>query len=179
MIFAAGLGRTRSPRPEGHDARLADDGGRAGGGGEPVGTRGRPFGTERGRGRGCGAAPVGTPASGRQPLDSGHERWSRARARRRAEAQTALDRSREDYAAANAAQEEATGAAEERRNVWSRPTTRAPRRRRAGAGASRAVEADGEAGAACAEVAALAKLVEREAATGKQLLDRVRVDKGV
>ena len=39
-------------------------------------------------------------------------------------------------------------------------------------------EAEGEASALRAEVAALAKLVERESATGKQVLDRLRVDKG-
>ena len=39
-------------------------------------------------------------------------------------------------------------------------------------------EAEGEAGALRAEVAALARLVEREAQSGKQLLDRVQVRKG-
>ncbi|MBS0572964.1 MAG: chromosome segregation protein SMC [Proteobacteria bacterium] len=39
-------------------------------------------------------------------------------------------------------------------------------------------EAEGEAGALRAEVAALARLVERDAQTGKQMLDRVRVTKG-
>jgi chromosome segregation protein len=43
--------------------------------------------------------------------------------------------------------------------------------------ASRA-EAEGEAGALKAEVAALARLVEREAQAGSQVLDRVSVDKG-
>ncbi len=38
--------------------------------------------------------------------------------------------------------------------------------------------AEGEAGALRAEVAALARLVEREALTGKQMLDRVKVERG-
>ncbi|WP_432634789.1 chromosome segregation protein SMC [Albidovulum sp.] len=117
-------------------------------------------------------------ADSRSTLDKNDAEAARARAGA-AEAQTALDRSREDYAAANAAQEEATGAAEEaeERLVEADDARTEAQAREAEARAARS-EADGEAGALRAEVAALAKLVEREAATGKQLLDRVRVDKG-
>ncbi|ETD91302.1 chromosome segregation protein SMC [Rhodobacter capsulatus] len=91
----------------------------------------------------------------------------------------ALERAEEAFEAAQTAQEEAQDqaeAAEEallaadeaRGQVQAREsTTRAVRS-----------EAEGEAGALRAEVAALARLVEREAASGHQLLDRVRVKSG-
>ncbi|GAB4388090.1 chromosome segregation protein SMC [Albidovulum sp.] len=96
-----------------------------------------------------------------------------------AEAEAALARSTTDHAAAEAALAEATAEAEAaeaalvaadeaRTEIQARETE------------ARAVlsEAEGEAGALRAEAAALLKLVEREAATGRQLLDRVEVRKG-
>ncbi|MCV2864147.1 chromosome segregation protein SMC [Defluviimonas sp. WL0075] len=117
-------------------------------------------------------------ADSRATLEKNEAEAARARAAA-AEAQAALDRAREDYEAAREGQEEATSTAEaaEERLVEADEARGEAQAREADARAARS-EAEGEAGALRAEVAALSKLVEREAATGKQLLDRVRVDKG-
>ena len=96
-----------------------------------------------------------------------------------ADAETALDKASEDYEPAQAAQEEAQAAAEEaEERLAAAEEARATVQARESAARAARSEAEGEAGALRAEVSALARLVEREAATGKQLLDRVRVDKG-
>ena len=94
-------------------------------------------------------------------------------------AQAALERAAADHAAAEEAQSEAHDSAEaaEEALAAAEDLRSAIQSRESTARAARS-EAEGEAGALRAEVAALARLVEREAATGKQLLDRVRVDKG-
>lgn len=94
-------------------------------------------------------------------------------------AETALATAGDDFEAAIGAQEEAleaaseaeerlTGAEEARADIQSREST---------ARAMRS-EAEGEAGALRAEVAALARLVEREASMGKQVLDLLEVERG-
>ncbi len=62
---------------------------------------------------------------------------------------------------------------------WPRPKPRAPtpQAREADARAARS-EAEGEANALRAEVAALARLVERDTAEGGQMLDRLQVQPG-
>ncbi|MGD9917084.1 MAG: chromosome segregation protein SMC [Paenirhodobacter sp.] len=82
--------------------------------------------------------------------------------------ETAQEALEEAHAAAEAAEEALAAAEEARAEVQTRES------------AARAMrsEAEGEAGALRAEVTALARLVEREAATGHQLLDRVRVTPG-
>ncbi len=117
-------------------------------------------------------------ADSRATLDRNEAEAARARAAA-AEAQAALDRARGDHDGASAAQEEATRAAEEAeaRLVLADEARNETQGREAEARAARS-EAEGEAGALRAEVSALARLVERETATGRQLLDRVRVEKG-
>ncbi|MCT8330019.1 chromosome segregation protein SMC [Albidovulum sediminis] len=117
-------------------------------------------------------------ADSRATLDRNEAEAARARAAA-AEAQGALDRARGDHEGASAAQEEATRAAEgaEAQLVRADEARNEAQGREAEARAARS-EAEGEAGALRAEVSALARLVERETATGRQLLDRVRVEKG-
>ncbi len=95
------------------------------------------------------------------------------------EAEAALAKASADLATAEAAQGDATGAAEaaEAALVAADEARTEAQAKEAEARAARS-EAEGEAGALKAEAAALLKLVEREAATGKQLLDRVEVKKG-
>ncbi|MCB2136189.1 MAG: chromosome segregation protein SMC [Rhodobacteraceae bacterium] len=94
-------------------------------------------------------------------------------------AEGALARAADDFAAAEAAQGEARTAAEaaEAALVAADDARGDVQAREAEARASRSA-AEGEACALRAEVAALAKLVEREASSGKQLLDRVEVKSG-
>ena len=95
------------------------------------------------------------------------------------DAETALARAADDFAAAEetqAAAQEAADAAEEA--LIQAEEARATIQTRESTARAARSEAEGEAGALRAEVAALARLVERETATGKQLLDRVQVDKG-
>jgi chromosome segregation protein len=96
-----------------------------------------------------------------------------------AEADKALKQASADHATAEAAQTDAQTAAEaaEAALVAADDARGEAQSREAEARATRSA-ADGEANALRAEVAALAKLVEREAATGKQLLDRVQVKSG-
>lgn len=91
----------------------------------------------------------------------------------------ALERAAEAFEAAQSATEEAQEAAElaEEALAAAEEARAAVQARESTARAARS-EAEGEAGALRAEVAALARLVEREAASGHQLLDRVRVDRG-
>lgn len=95
------------------------------------------------------------------------------------EAEAALGRAAEAFDAAQEAQEEAGAQAEaaEEALIAADEARGAVQARESTARAARS-EAEGEAGALRAEVAALARLVEREAATGHQLLDRVRVKSG-
>ncbi|MGC1429214.1 MAG: chromosome segregation protein SMC [Albidovulum sp.] len=96
-----------------------------------------------------------------------------------AEAETALAKSSADLAGAEAAQDDANMAAEaaESALIAADEARTDAQARESEARAARS-EAEGEAGALKAEAGALLKLVEREAATGKQLLDRVEVTKG-
>lgn len=94
-------------------------------------------------------------------------------------AEAALATASEDYATAEDAQGEAQEAAEAAEEALAiADETRAEAQSRESAARAARSEAEGEAGALRAEVNALARLVEREAASGHQLLDRVRVDKG-
>ncbi|MDO9525360.1 MAG: AAA family ATPase, partial [Gemmobacter sp.] len=94
-------------------------------------------------------------------------------------AEEALDRASESFAAAEDAQGEALASAEEAEERLSdTETARADAQSlEADARAARS-SAEGEANALRAEVAALAKLVERESQAGTQLLDRVQVEPG-
>ena len=96
-----------------------------------------------------------------------------------AEAEGALARASADLKAAEVAQEEAVAAAEaaEAALIAADEARNEAQSRETEARAALS-EAEGEANALKAEAAALQKLVEREAATGKQLLDRVTVAKG-
>ncbi|OYX45012.1 MAG: chromosome segregation protein SMC [Rhodobacterales bacterium 32-67-9] len=95
------------------------------------------------------------------------------------EAEAAQRKASADLAGAEAAQAGANSAAEaaEAALVAADDARTEAQAKEAEARAARS-EAEGEAGALKAEAAALLKLVEREAATGKQLLDRVEVKKG-
>lgn len=96
-----------------------------------------------------------------------------------ADATAALARASEDFATAEAAQAEAVRIAEaaEAALIAADEARGDVQLREAEARSARS-EAEGEAGALRAEVTALARLVERETQTGKQLLDRVQVSKG-
>ncbi|MCB2095313.1 MAG: chromosome segregation protein SMC [Rhodobacteraceae bacterium] len=96
-----------------------------------------------------------------------------------AEAEAALARAAEDFTSAEAAQKAAqnAAAAAESALVAADDARGETQSREADARASRSA-AEGEAGALRAEAAALAKLVEREASAGTQVLDRVDVSKG-
>ena len=96
-----------------------------------------------------------------------------------ADAEAALGRAQVDFGQAAIAQGAAQQAAEaaEAALVAADDDRTEAQARETEARAARS-EAEGEAGALRAEVNALARLVEREAQTGKQLLDRVRVEKG-
>ncbi|KEO54149.1 chromosome segregation protein SMC [Thioclava pacifica] len=94
-------------------------------------------------------------------------------------AAAALAKASEDYEIAEAQQGEAQDAAEAAEEALAAADeSRAEAQSRESAARAARSEAEGEAGALRAEVTALARLVEREAASGTQLLDRVRVDKG-
>ncbi|MBZ4023633.1 chromosome segregation protein SMC [Rhodobacter sp. TJ_12] len=96
-----------------------------------------------------------------------------------AEAEAALARAEEVFAAAQEAQEEAQDQAEAAEEALAAADeARAEVQSRESAARAAWSEAEGEAGALRAEVAALARLVERESATGHQLLDRVTVKSG-
>ncbi len=114
----------------------------------------------------------------RATLDKNEAEAARARAQS-VEAEAALARASTDFAAAEVAQTQAVAEAEaaEAALKAADEARGEVQSREAEARAARS-EAEGEAGALRAEVAALAKLVDREAQSGKQLLDRVRVDKG-
>jgi chromosome segregation protein len=96
-----------------------------------------------------------------------------------AEAKAALDRAGGAFAAAEAAQSAASQAAEaaEAALVAADEARGQTQAREAEARAARS-EAEGEASALRAEVAALAKLVEREGGGGGQVIDRVEVRRG-
>ena len=95
------------------------------------------------------------------------------------EAAAARDRAARDQAAAEAAQAEAQEAAEaaEAALIAADTARTDAQAREAEARAARS-GAEGEASALRAEVAALARLVERESASGRQIMDRLRVEAG-
>ncbi|MDP1669225.1 chromosome segregation protein SMC [Phaeovulum sp.] len=96
-----------------------------------------------------------------------------------AEAEAALARAGRDHAEAEAARTgaEALAQAAEAALLAAEQTRASVQERESRARATRA-EAEGEAGALRAQVAALARLVEREAGGGNQVLDQVQVGKG-
>jgi chromosome segregation protein len=95
------------------------------------------------------------------------------------QAEETLEQAAEAFEAAQTAQEEAQEMAEAAEEaLGAAEEARAAIQSRESAARAMRSEAEGEAGALRAEVSALARLVERESATGKQLLDRVRVDRG-
>lgn len=114
----------------------------------------------------------------RATLDKNESEAARA-SQAATEAEMALVRATEDYAAAEEAQIAAQDGAEaaEETLLAAEEARAAIQSRESTARATRS-EAEGEAGALRAEVAALARLVERESAAGRQLLDRVQVEKG-
>ncbi len=94
-------------------------------------------------------------------------------------AHQALDRASEEHAKAEGIQEMAQQAAEDAEEaLGAADDLRAEIQSRETAARAARSEAEGEAGALRAEVTALARLVEREAASGTQILDRLRVEKG-
>ena len=95
------------------------------------------------------------------------------------DARAALARAGHDHAQAEAerGEAEARAHAAEAALLAAEDTRAAVQERESRARAARA-EAEGEAGALRAQVAALARLVEREAGSGKQVLDRMQVNKG-
>ena len=96
-----------------------------------------------------------------------------------AAAKTALDKAAEDFATAEGASGEAAAAAEEAEvHLEETEAARAEAQGREADARAQRSEAEGEASALRAEVAALAKLVERESHAGSQLLDRVQVTPG-
>ena len=114
----------------------------------------------------------------RSTVEKNEAEATKARAQA-ADAEAALSRAQVDFgqaAIAQGAAQQASDAAEAALVAADEARTDA-QAREAEARAARS-EADGEAGALRAEVGALAKLVEREAQSGKQLLDRVKVRKG-
>ncbi|WP_347313575.1 chromosome segregation protein SMC [Defluviimonas sp. SAOS-178_SWC] len=117
-------------------------------------------------------------ADNRATLDKSEAEAARAKSAA-GEAEVALRKASTDLAGAEAAQAEASRAAEaaEAALVAADDARTEAQAKEAEARAARSA-AEGEAGALKAEAAALLKLVEREAATGKQLLDRVEVKKG-
>ena len=117
-------------------------------------------------------------ADNKSTLDKSEAEAGRARGQA-IEADSALDRAAADFALADQAQTEAAAAAEaaEAALVRADELRTEVQGREADARGARS-EAEGEAGALRAEVAALTKLVERETQSGKQLLDRLRVQKG-
>ncbi|MCB2114825.1 MAG: AAA family ATPase, partial [Rhodobacteraceae bacterium] len=114
----------------------------------------------------------------RSTLEKSEAEAARAKAAA-AEAEAALARAAEDHGAAEARLATATAAAEaaERALAEADEARTDTQAREAEARAARS-EADGEFAALKAEAAALLKLVEREASSGKQILDRVEVRKG-
>lgn len=97
----------------------------------------------------------------------------------RAAAQDALTQSVIDFDAARDAQGEASeSAAEAEEALLTAEEARAEVQSRESAARAMRSEAEGEASALRAQVTALARLVEREAASGKQLLDLVAVTSG-
>ncbi len=96
-----------------------------------------------------------------------------------ADAEAALGKASVDFAAAEVALAAATAAAEAAEAALvAADEARTETQGRESEARAAWSEAEGEAGALRAEVAALARLVERESAAGKQLLDRVQVTKG-
>ncbi len=94
-------------------------------------------------------------------------------------AETAVARAAADLAAAAEAEAEAVAQAEEAEALLeATETARAEAQSREADARALRSEAEGEASALRAEVAALAKLVERESHAGEQLLDRLRVTPG-
>jgi len=94
-------------------------------------------------------------------------------------AEAALETAGDEFAAAvDAASEAAEAAAEAEEALEAAEEARADVQSRESTARAMRSEAEGEAGALRAQVTALARLVEREAATGKQLLDLVKVEKG-
>lgn len=114
----------------------------------------------------------------RKTLDRAREEATRAAAAV-SEAQAVLDRSAEALELAEAAQEEAGARAEETEAalIEADEARTEAQTREAQARAARS-EAEGEVGALKAEVAALAKMLDRDQIAGTQVLDLIRVQSG-
>ncbi len=117
-------------------------------------------------------------ADSRSTLERSDAEAGRAKAAA-GEAEAALAHASEDYMAAESAQDEAVSSAEDA-EVALAAADEARTHAQAKEAEARAAlsSADGELGALRAEASALMKLVEREASSGKQILDRVEVKKG-
>ncbi|MDP3341655.1 chromosome segregation protein SMC [Frigidibacter sp.] len=117
-------------------------------------------------------------ADARTALDRARAAAETAR-RAEAEASAAQDRAAEAHAEAEAAQTEAAEIAEASEEALiAAETSRAEVQTREAAARAQYSEAAGEANALRAEVAGLARLVDRESRAGTQLLDRVQVQPG-
>ncbi|MEZ5777369.1 MAG: chromosome segregation protein SMC [Paracoccaceae bacterium] len=117
-------------------------------------------------------------ADGRSTLEKSEVEAGRAKAAA-TEAEAALNKASNDLSGADAAQQESTAAAAaaEAALVAADEARTDAQAKESEARAARSAT-EGEASALKAEAAALLKLVEREATTGKQVLDRVEVKKG-
>ena len=117
-------------------------------------------------------------ADNKSTLDKSEAEAGRARLQA-TDAEGALARAASDFTLAEAAQAAAAVDADAAEVALVKAdTARTEVQGREADARSARSEAEGEAGALRAEVAALAKLVEREALSGKQLLDRLTVQKG-
>jgi len=114
----------------------------------------------------------------RKTLEKAESEAARAKAAQE-EAQAALEKAATDHAAAQEAETTARATAERAEQVLSEAETARgeTQGREADARAQRS-EAEGEANALRAEVGALAKMVDRDAEEGAQLLDQLRVEGG-
>ncbi len=95
------------------------------------------------------------------------------------EAQLALEKAAQDYSAAQAAETTARATAEKAEQVLAEAeTARSETQTREADARAQRSEAEGEANALRAEVGALAKMVDRDAEEGVQILDQLRVEGG-
>ncbi|NBD30905.1 MAG: chromosome segregation protein SMC [Alphaproteobacteria bacterium] len=114
----------------------------------------------------------------RKTLEKAESEAARAKATQ-GEAQAALEKAATDYAAAQEAATTARATAEKAEQVLSEAeTARSETQNREADARAQRSEAEGEANALRAEVGALAKMVDRDAEEGAQILDQLRVEGG-
>ncbi|WP_084861777.1 chromosome segregation protein SMC [Salibaculum halophilum] len=114
----------------------------------------------------------------RKTLEKAESEAARAKAAR-ADAQAALETAASDHAAAQEAETTARATADRAEQVLAEAeTARSETQTREADARAQRSEAEGEANALRAEVAALAKMVDRDAEEGAQILDQLRVEGG-